>query len=242
MSAPATIRDRLRALFGVASKDLDAYFAEARAWDGMYLADLVRTARRERLLVYVLGGICIALTTAIVVMMPLKEIRPALVRVDNSTGIVDQIEWITDARVDYGEAVARTFVWQYIACREAYTVATYASAYERCAIMTAPDAPTRALVELFDHRSDKSLYARYGNDGQALIKFKSITFLRPQLARLRFQREEKLPGADAPVVSHWEATVAFRYIGDSMAQSARLLNPLGFQVVEYRVDPETVPK
>jgi type IV secretion system protein VirB8 len=38
----------------------------------------------------------------------------------------------------------------------------------------------------------------------------------------------------------WIATIAFAYTKAPMAEADRLRNPLGFQVISYRSDPEVV--
>ena len=38
--------------------------------------------------------------------------------------------------------------------------------------------------------------------------------------------------------SHWVATLGFEYVAGPMAESDRSINPLGFVVNAYRLDPE----
>jgi type IV secretion system protein VirB8 len=40
-------------------------------------------------------------------------------------------------------------------------------------------------------------------------------------------------------VSHWMATVAYDYVSAPLSDADRLINPLGFSVRDYRIDPET---
>jgi type IV secretion system protein VirB8 len=42
------------------------------------------------------------------------------------------------------------------------------------------------------------------------------------------------------VEEHWAGNVRFRYSGEPMKNEWRWDNPLGFQVIEYRRDQETV--
>ena len=42
-------------------------------------------------------------------------------------------------------------------------------------------------------------------------------------------------------ITHWVSTLTFSYANAPMSSADRLVNPLGFQVSEYRADPEVVP-
>ena len=42
------------------------------------------------------------------------------------------------------------------------------------------------------------------------------------------------------IVQHWAANVRFRYTNEPMKNEWRFDNPLGFQVIEYRKDQESV--
>jgi type IV secretion system protein VirB8 len=45
-------------------------------------------------------------------------------------------------------------------------------------------------------------------------------------------------GSDKPESSHWAATITFKYSNAPMKENDRAINPLGFQVTEYRNDPD----
>lgn len=46
------------------------------------------------------------------------------------------------------------------------------------------------------------------------------------------------PGNAPDELSHWVATINFKYVGKPTTEAGRLNNPLGFQVISYRADPE----
>jgi len=48
------------------------------------------------------------------------------------------------------------------------------------------------------------------------------------------------PGVARPILSYWAATVTFTYQNPPTSQKDREINPLGFQVTGYRVDPESL--
>ncbi len=81
----------------------------------------------------------------------------------------------------------------------------------------------------------------YGPYGKVQVRIKSTSFIRPEVALVRYTKQVER-GADKPEITHWAATVVFKYSGAPMAESDRAINPLGFQVTEYRNDPDVLPK
>ncbi len=70
---------------------LAPYYAEAQAWD---TDRLVRARRMERTAWWVAaaGWLCaVCAAAALALLMPLKHVEPFVVRVDNSTGVVDVV-------------------------------------------------------------------------------------------------------------------------------------------------------
>lgn len=227
----------------VVAKDEAAYLAESRAWEAQWFNHQVQSTRRAWAVAYAACAVCIILAGAIFALMPLKEKVVGLVRVDNSTGIVEPIEWITNGKVTYEEAITRRDVWRFVLCMESYTRAGLNAQFDECRILAGPeDQVQKHMITMFlDHKNEQSLFGRYGEKGWAKLHFKGITFLNPSLAQLRFMREERTANDEKVVQTHWQSTVAFRYTGAGAAQSKRLVNDLGFQVTMYRVDLETVP-
>jgi type IV secretion system protein VirB8 len=68
---------------------------------------------------------------------------------------------------------------------------------------------------------------------------KSVSFLNQRTATVRFETAERT--AQSVTTRHWVGVVRFRYSGAPMRNEWRFDNPLGFQVIEYRRDQETVP-
>ena len=66
----------------------------------------------------------------------------------------------------------------------------------------------------------------------------AIAFVAKNVAQVRYVRTDRKGGAE--VQSHWVATVEFRYVSQPAGEEARGVNPLGFQVTNYRNDPEAV--
>jgi type IV secretion system protein VirB8 len=70
------------------------------------------------------------------------------------------------------------------------------------------------------------------------IKIKSVSFITDKTASVRFLREVR--ENDRTKVSEWNAVIQFRYSQKPMQMKDRFSNPLGFQVITYRVNPEVL--
>src|SRR5438105_4414184 len=96
-----------------AEADLKGYFAEAASWDADRRAQARRTVRLA-LAVAGLGWVAVfALATALMLLMPLKRVEPFVVRVDNSTGVVDIVPVYT-GHSGVPEAVTRYLLTHYV--------------------------------------------------------------------------------------------------------------------------------
>lgn len=110
---------------------LDGYFREAASWDQDRVATVQRNAR-VAWRVAGAGWLC-AMTAAVslLLLMPLKRVEPFVVRVDNSTGVVDVVPVYAGSAV-MEESVTRYFLTHYITICERFNVATAESDYEEC--------------------------------------------------------------------------------------------------------------
>ena len=110
---------------------LEAYWREASAWDSDRVAQLRRGERRAWWAA-IAGWLCaISCAGAVALLAPLKQIAPFVVRVDNSTGIVDVVP-MAPGRVDPGELVTRYLLTHYVTICERFNLATAESDYAEC--------------------------------------------------------------------------------------------------------------
>jgi type IV secretion system protein VirB8 len=172
------------------------------------------------------------------ILLPLKTVEPFVIRVDNNTGATDIVTVIKEAKNSYGETVDKYFLAQYIRFRESYDWETIQSSYDSTNLLSTtpiqnefkklydkPDSPLKIL-------KDKS---------RITVSVSAITFIG-DVAQIRFEK------AIVPVGGQTEsspgqkfiATVAYKYENIPTKEKDRLINPLGFQVTSYRIDPETI--
>lgn len=219
----------------VSRKDEAEYFKEAASWDD---DRTVRNAKASRTGWLVAGAefvVILLLCLALVLMLPLKTNEIRLVRVDSSTGIVDQVVKLADARETYDEAMTKFFLRRVVALRETYTRAQLQNNYDQSVLFTAPAARPQLKGD-FSFDNPNSPYKRYGELGTASVQIVTISFVAKNVAQVRYVRTDRKSGSE--VQTHWIATVEFRYVAQPASEEARGINPLGFQVTNYRNDPE----
>jgi len=214
-----------------------AYFREASSWDDDRVLSLRKSRRTGWWVASAELVLILLLTLAILVMLPLKTTDVRLVRVDSSTGIVDQVVKLTDARETYDEAMTKFFLRRVVALRETYTRAQLQNNYDQSVLFTAPSARAQLKADFsFDNLNGP--YKRYGELGTAAVQIVTISFVAKNVAQVRYVRTDRKGGAETQ--SHWVATVEFRYVAQPAGEEARGVNPLGFQVTNYRNDPEAL--
>ena len=77
----------------------------------------------------------------------------------------------------------------------------------------------------------------YGDKGFVSIAIRTISFLSPTVAQVRYTKIITM-GQNTPVAQNWNAIMTFKFTTAPEHEKDRNLNPLGFQVVNYRSDPE----
>jgi len=220
----------------VTKDNLERYLSEARSWE----TDKVKALEKSRKIAWVIAS-CAGLLTffaimAVAMLSPLKTVQPYVVRVDNATGAVDIVSALTGAPTKYDEAVNKYFLQSYVRWREGYSKQLAAEFYTNVGLMSAGEEQ-RKYFDFFNPRNPKSPINLYGDQARIVIKIKGISFITPSIALVRYLKTVEGDNL-APVNTHWAATIAFQYSAAAMSERDRLINPLGFQVTEYRNDPD----
>lgn len=221
---------------GVKAIEVRQYLEESRGLERDYLDELVRSKRaawRAAIAASALVGMALV---ALVALLPLKRVEGFVVRVDNATGSADLVTMLKDAPAAYGEVVDKYWVNKYVLSRESYDWETLQTAYDTTVLLSSPDVQReyRALYEGPAAR-DKA----WGSQTRVLVKVRSITpGTSGNTAMVRFSRRREDGSGAPPAEESLVATVGFRYLAATMREEDRLVNPLGFQVTSFRVDPE----
>src|ERR1700739_2574393 len=93
-------------------------------------------------------------SVALILLMPLKRVEPFVIRVDNSTGIVDVVP-VYAGHAEMTEAVTRYFLDHYVTVCERFNFPTAESDYEEGASFHAP-ARHAVWVSMWDRGNPQS--------------------------------------------------------------------------------------
>lgn len=222
----------------VTKENLDAYFQEAQSWELDKDEARKKSEKRAWIVASVSGAIAFMAVCAVVALTPLKTVVPYIIRVDNSTGIVDVVNALKDGETNYEEAMNKYWAQWYVRFREGYSKELATDYYNNVALMSDNQEQQRYYA-YFTPKNPSSPLNLYGEYAKARIHIKGTSFINPTTALVRYSKDIER-GNDKPQTTHWAATIVFKYIGLPMSEKDREVNPLGFQVTEYRNDPEAL--
>ena len=196
--------------------------------------------QRKLLTVITMASLICTLATVVVIsqLTPLKSIEPYVIEVDQKTGITQTVDPMTVKELTANEAVNNYFIVMYMRAREGYSMTDLAKSYNLVRVMSESRKVYPQFVSEADPNNPRSNAARLGTYGERSVKIKSITYLNPQLVQIRVLIEER--GGIAQ--QHKLVLLAFEYVKMSLSLEERYLNPLGFRVIDYRVDEDILPR
>lgn len=176
---------------------------------------------------------------AIVLMMPLKETVPYVIRVDSATGVPDIVTTMNQKGVAFDEVMDKYWVARYIRARETYDWYSLQEDYETVGMLSSGPVG-KEYARLF--AGESSLDKLNGAKVRRTVEVLSVVPSGTGTATVRFRtRTAPTDGSSPPSIAGWVATVSYEYRNPSiMQESYRLTNPFGFQVMSYRIDPESI--
>jgi type IV secretion system protein VirB8 len=219
----------------------EAYLIEAASWD----ADRVAMQRRSaRIAWWVAGGgwVCaVTVAIALMLLMPLKRVEPFVIRVDNTTGLVDVVPVYVGTE-PMPEAVTRYFLDHYVTVCERFNFGTAESDYAECgAFHTAQrNAAWYAAWNKTNPQSPLNLY----KDGTTIrAQVTSVSFFTrsdgvTDLAQVRYFKGQRQAGSSEEARTYWIASIRYTFTAPPTDPQVRRWNPLGFKVVDFRPEPE----
>jgi len=223
--------------------ETDGYFRDAVSWDADKSASLGRSARTAWRVAGA-GWVCaVTSCAALLALMPLKSVEPFVIRVDNSTGIVDVVP-VYAGHVRMEDAVTRYFLSHYVSVCERFNFSTAESDYEECGAFHTAQR-NQVWYALWDPNHPRSPLNVHKDGTSISVQVESVSFFKrasglADLAQVRYVKAERQGGATEERTTHWIATIQYAYAQPAQDARTRRWNPLGFKILEFTPEPEVL--
>jgi type IV secretion system protein VirB8 len=173
----------------------------------------------------------------------LKRVDPFMVRVDNSTGIVDVVP-VYAGRAAPEEAVTRYFLTHYLTVCERFNFATAESDYEECGAFHSAQR-NQAWYALWTATNPASPLNVHKDGSTVRVQVNSVSFFTrstglTDLAQVRYLKAARQGTGGEESFTHWVATIQYAYADPAKDPKTRRWNPLGFKIVDFRSEPEVL--
>jgi type IV secretion system protein VirB8 len=220
---------------------LDAYFAESASWD----ADRVAAVKRSARIAWCVAGAALvsalAVSGALLLLMPLKRVEPFVVRVDSSTGLVDVVP-VYVGRAAMPEVVTRYFLDHYVTTCERFNFPTAESDYEECGAFHSAQR-NQAWFAAWNKTNPASPLNLYRDGTTIRAQVTSVSFFTradgvTDLAQVRYFKAKRQAGSAEEARTYWIASIRYAYGSPSTDPRIRRWNPLGFKIVDFVPEPE----
>lgn len=177
---------------------------------------------------------------AVAGLTPLKTSEPYVIRVDNNTGFTDIVKPISDSlQTTYGEELDKYWLSKFIIERESYDWQLVQNSYDAVELMTTPQVFNEYKAYITSKVSPVNLLQQ---NKKIKVRVLSVAFING-VGQVRFSKQVLTasgePDSVIPV-TYWVASIPFDYKHDIKLEQQRLINPLGFQALSYRADPENL--
>lgn len=206
-------------------------------WEASRIEATEKSERRAWKVAGAFGVGFVLSTVALVLVMPLKETIPFLLTVDDKTGVPDIVTMMDEKGVSYSEVMDKYWMAQYVRAHETYDWYTLQNDYNTVGLLSSPNVGAE-YAALFEGKD--ALDKKYGSGVKALVKITSVVPTGRGTGTVRFSKTTKRVDDSGPGTTvRYVATISYEFVSASrLLESQRLINPFGFQVRSYRVDPE----
>ena len=213
------------------------HFEKGETWENEIVANAIQSKKRAWIIAII--SLLIALISIVIVLLlfPTKREVPYVVTVDRSTGFTEVTKTLQASGISEDQAVTESNLVKYVSAREQYIPAMLKNNYDLISLMSGKQA-LKEYRSLWDAQNPKNPSVQHGQKTFIDIKIKSIQFITKKIATVRFQREKRVN--EQLIISDWVATIEFQYSQKPMKTKDRFSNPLGFQVINYRLNPEVL--
>ncbi|QOR05305.1 type IV secretion system protein [Campylobacter cuniculorum] len=194
--------------------------------------------KRAWLIAFISIALAFLSILAVLLLTPLKTVEPYVIRVDNTTGMVDILTIMDEKEITQNEALDKHFISQYVKAREGYYFDMLNQDYIFVQLLSSPEVAEnyRAI-----YSGENSREAKLGNSTRVEVGILSIVLGNSngvKTATIRTNLRTINKNSQEERISTKVITLSYEYQLSQTDEKNRLENPLGFKVLNYRVDEE----
>lgn len=217
--------------------ELKGYFREAQSWAD----DRQQRSSRLQRAAWIIAGVATTIAAleaiALAGLAPLKTVVPMTVLVDRQTGHVTTLDPSQPVRVAPDSALAKSMLAQYVTARETIDRSAIASDYRKVALWSGETARSSYFNAMKPGSPDNPL-ARLPRHLTVETRIKSISLLDNGQALVRYDLVQRSETGSESRPAPYVSILRYQFRDRPLAEADRFINPLGFEVVRYRKDPE----
>lgn len=212
------------------------------SWESSRIEQIEKSERRAWNVAKAFGVFLLLSIAALALLMPLKTVEPFVIEVDKNTGMSEVLHIANTEDIPASEMMDKYWVSQYITKREGYDWRTLHVDFLQVRELSMPNV-FDSYASQYGADKKTSLEQTLRDDKRIVVKVNSLVINHSApdgVATVRFTKDliSNRTGATEGRNS-WIATVGFEYFPDfKVPEERRLVNPFGFKITSYRVDPE----
>lgn len=219
---------------------LDEYYEQAGGWANERTQSIYSSRKVAWIVALIAAIIAMLEALALLFLMPLKTIVPHTLLVDKQTGFVQALDPTKPQKIAPQKALTQAFLVQYVEAREGFDISTVQNQFKKVALWSAGQNKA-SYVNKMQASHPESPLANFPRSTVIDVTVRSVSQLENNSALVRFASIRRDAGAAEQPAQNWVAVVKYRYSNAPMAVEDRYVNPLGFEVIDYRKDAETLP-
>lgn len=198
--------------------------------------------QRNFLGVIAISSLLLALIAGFIIlyMLPQKTVMPFLIQVDEKSGYTNIIEQNSLRSISADESLRRYFIIKFLTAREGYDALDLRENSDVVRLLAEKGIYRRYWNEVINPQNKQSLYVTLSSDRMRQVEIKSVQFLDSERAQVRLSvTTSDKQKSSQPQVEHFIALIKFQFVQLDLKFSEMAVNPLGFQVQEYRLDKDS---
>lgn len=172
-------------------------------------------------------------------------VRPFVIEVEDKTGITNVVNPLANQELISNDVLNQYFIMKYIRARESYCDIDYKFNY-LTVVRLFSSGSVYSNFRRFVNYDPKSPILLYGKSTCTAVKLRSIQFFKETLEENKVKKTAviRFTVVDAngvrPIKDYKIVSLEYNYVQMKLSNDDRDINPLGFQITNYKIDPENV--